>query len=104
VVETPDDPLVCLSGAQYLEQCVFPAVFGTSEEPLYRSLDDSSDQVVSIDLDASICPGLVLCPPIIDGIVVRRDDNHLSAAFAASLADLVDAQRVESGMVTAVQG
>ena len=104
VVETGDDPLVCLSGAQYVEQCVFPAIFGTAEESLYRSLDDSSDQVVSIDLDPSICPGLVLCPPIIDGVVVRRDDNHLSAAFAASLAGLVDARLVESGMLTAVQG
>jgi peptidoglycan/LPS O-acetylase OafA/YrhL len=49
-----------------------------------------------IDLTQSICPGTGsrYCPAVINGMIVWRDQHHLTATFAASLAPDIDAQLV----------
>jgi hypothetical protein len=36
-----------------------------------------------------ICPGKGKCPAVLDGMIVYRDDHHLTATFAASLAPVL---------------
>ena len=39
-----------------------------------------------IDLSAVICPTTGRCPAVVDGMIVYRDDHHLTATFSRSLA------------------
>ncbi len=42
-----------------------------------------------VDLSDVICPGKGECPAVIDGMIVYRDDHHLTATFSASLAPIL---------------
>jgi peptidoglycan/LPS O-acetylase OafA/YrhL len=42
-----------------------------------------------VDLSDAICPGKGTCPAVVDGMIVYRDDHHLTATFAASLAPIL---------------
>jgi len=42
-----------------------------------------------VNLSDVICPGKGKCPAIVDGMIVYRDDHHLTATFAASLAPIL---------------
>jgi len=44
-----------------------------------------------VDLSDVLCPGSS-CPVVIDRMIVYRDDHHLTATFAASLADVLGAR------------
>lgn len=61
-----------------------------------RSLPDRVDGVAVVDVVPLVCPD-GRCPGVIDGIVVRRDDNHVTARFAArrseELGSLIDEAR-----------
>jgi peptidoglycan/LPS O-acetylase OafA/YrhL len=43
-----------------------------------------------IVLTDSICPGTGLCPAVINGMIVFRDQHHLTATFSASLGPVMD--------------
>ena len=45
-----------------------------------------------VDLSPEVCPGVGNCPVVIDGMIVWRDDTHLTATFAASLGPALDRQ------------
>ncbi len=81
-----DDPMVCLSGARYLEECRFEASEGpTPVEQVYRRVADEDPDVSTLDLDQLACPGLPTCDPVVDGLVVRWNHSHLTDTFARSL-------------------
>jgi len=42
-----------------------------------------------VDLSDVICPGTGTCPAVLDGMIVYRDDHHLTATFSASLAPVL---------------
>ena len=42
-----------------------------------------------VDLSDVICPGKGTCPAVVDGMIVYRDDHHLTSTFAASLAPIL---------------
>jgi hypothetical protein len=42
-----------------------------------------------VDLSDVICPTKGKCPAVVDGMIVYRDDHHLTATFAASLAPIL---------------
>ena len=42
-----------------------------------------------IDLSDVICPGTGKCPAILDGMIVYRDDHHLTATYSRSLAPVL---------------
>jgi hypothetical protein len=44
-----------------------------------------------IDLNPAVCP-TAACEPVLGGVVVWRDSNHLSATYVRSLTDLVEQQ------------
>jgi hypothetical protein len=85
VARPADDPLECLSKATFLDECRFVTHEGPTElERIGREVADADD-VWSLDLDGNVCPYLPICDPIVDGLIVRRDDSHLSSRFTARL-------------------
>ena len=87
LVEPDLDPLACLSDGGSLDDCSFDATEEpTALETEYRRLAEL-DGVVSVDLDRLACPALPRCMPIVDGTVVFRDHSHMTATYAATLAD-----------------
>ena len=42
-----------------------------------------------VDLSDAICPGKGKCPAVVNKMIVYRDDHHLTATFAASLAPIL---------------
>lgn len=61
-----------------------------------RALPTRRDDVGVVDVVPLVCPD-GRCPAVIDGTMVRRDDNHVTAAFArrhaVELGELIDAAR-----------
>jgi hypothetical protein len=96
-----ENPVECLSEARFLEECRVVASPGPlGEERVMRELEESHDGVWSLDLDPLVCPYLPICDPVVRGVVVRQDTHHLTATFATSLADQVEAYLVDNGIVT----
>lgn len=80
------DPLGCLSSAKFLEDCRYVATERpTPEEQLDRSLADQRT-VWSFNIDRLICPYFPICDPVVDGKIVKKDPQHITADFARSLA------------------
>ena len=99
VAPTAFDPLTCLSTAEVVEECRFVASSGPlGEERTLRDLADDDAGVVSVDLDELVCPYLPICDPVVDGQVVRRDQNHITTSFGVRLAPVVDAYLMEEGV------
>jgi hypothetical protein len=44
-----------------------------------------------IDVTPLMCPGVAPCPVVIDGMIVYRDNQHMTATFAASLRATLEA-------------
>jgi hypothetical protein len=88
LVGPDDDPLVCLADGGSFEACSFDAnAEETVLEGHYRFMDESDDRVQSLDLDQLACPRLPRCDVLVDTSVVWRDNSHMTATYAASLAD-----------------
>lgn len=100
-VAAPDqDPLTCLSDASSVVECRFvTSRLPGGEEKVMRDLAEVDDQVVSLDLDALVCPYLPICDPVVDGRIVRSDTNHLTTTFASSLLDSVEEELVHQGVL-----
>ncbi|MEQ1785554.1 MAG: SGNH hydrolase domain-containing protein, partial [Acidimicrobiales bacterium] len=84
------DPLACLAAAAVVEECryVVPRV-PSSVERTYRRFDRPDDRVWSADLDRLVCPYFPICDPLIDGVIVKLDADHLTRTFARTLAPAV---------------
>ena len=91
-------PLDCLSSASRLEECQVPV---PSELPLndalYRIADERADDVYRVDINPVVCVGEPLCLPVVDGVVVWRDDNHLSTQITVRLREQIWRAVRESG-------
>jgi peptidoglycan/LPS O-acetylase OafA/YrhL len=94
------NPLTCLSKAKYLEECRYIASTTPSwAELLERRLAADSPQVSSVDFDRFVCPFLPICDPVIGGIVVKWNGQHLTTRFAESLAGPVEAFLHNQGLL-----
>lgn len=96
VVEEPvpvsaDNAMSCLSGVALSSECSFLADGASKAELSYRALAERLPGVRTIDLDPLVCPDLPVCDPIVGGIVVRLDHDHISAAWSAFMSDDLDA-------------
>jgi hypothetical protein len=94
------DQLSCLSEASFVEECVNEATPSEAEERVYRDLARNSSSVMAIDLDRLVCPELPLCAPIVDGVVVRTDTDHLSVSFVETLVGPIEALMIGEGFIT----
>jgi hypothetical protein len=103
VVIIQDPPLptafeipVCLSAnLTNYRQCAYARKTGFGSSMGAREIAASKATGAGlIDLTAAICPGTGACPAVIDNMIVWRDQHHLTATFAASLAPAMDQQLV----------
>jgi hypothetical protein len=94
------NPFTCLSKADYLDECRYVSfAVATRLETYYRSIADGRD-VYSVDLDHLVCPYLPICDPIVGGVVVKKDPQHITAAFSAAMADAIDRLLVDDGIIS----
>jgi len=86
------DVPVCLSQhASDISRCATPRVeaFGRQKLVRERAAAEAANATV-VDLSDAICPGDP-CQAVVGDTIVQRDDHHLTATFAASLAGLLEA-------------
>jgi hypothetical protein len=77
-----DNPLTCLSQSEILEECRFVASPGPlGEEEAMREVASGADGVHLVDLDQVVCPFLPICDPVVRGLVVRWDNNHVTLTY-----------------------
>ncbi|MGH9025402.1 MAG: acyltransferase family protein [Acidimicrobiia bacterium] len=94
-----EDPTDCLSAATYLDECRYVANQGvTPTEASYRSAAEQ-DGVWSLDLDPLVCPFLPICDPVVEGIIVKRDKEHLTGTYARGLADEIQTYLGDNGVL-----
>jgi hypothetical protein len=95
----PERVPACLirHGPGTTDECDFP-VAGDAEAARYNAALAAAVAAVPgtalVDLTPLACPGGT-CPAEMDGIIVHRDDNHLSATFVRRHAD--DVARILAG-------
>jgi peptidoglycan/LPS O-acetylase OafA/YrhL len=95
IVDTPGsryDVPVCISGHRAdVRPCETPRriAFGTNPGVVERVAAQLAGATL-VDLGPSICPWDP-CPVVLNGMIVYRDSHHLTATFAASLRDELDA-------------
>jgi hypothetical protein len=89
LTEPDADPFKCLTRAKFLEQCRFVA--NTAPLPIeriYRNVADN-ERVYVADFDKLLCPFDPICDPVIGGVIVRFDNQHITPRYAVTLADPV---------------
>ena len=91
VATNEENPLECLSSATEANQCVYQA--NAKPTPIEMVYQDSvvPGAVWVMDFDALVCPRLPACDPIVNNIIVKRDSDHITATFAAALAEPISA-------------
>ena len=92
------NPMTCLSKATYLDDCRYVASKTTPIEKYYRSLADGTN-VFTLDLDRLVCPYLPICDPIVRGVVVKRDPQHITAAYSKTLAGPISRILTADGII-----
>jgi hypothetical protein len=93
------DPLNCLSSAKTVEQCEYRATRARS--PLERAYvaAERPGTVWSIDLDRIVCPRFPICDPVVRGIIVKRDTDHITGKYADDIGEAVDGILRETGVL-----
>ena len=86
------DVPVCLSQhADDIRRCSTSRVEAFGRQKLVReSAAAEASNATVVDLSTSICPADP-CPAVVGNYIVQRDDHHLTATFARSLAAVLEA-------------
>jgi peptidoglycan/LPS O-acetylase OafA/YrhL len=85
------NPLGCLETARYLQDCRYLANDRPSwYRSVIRQIAADNPRVWTVDLDKAICPYFPICDPIVDGAVVKWNDQHLTTRFAEKLAPAIE--------------
>jgi hypothetical protein len=92
------NPTNCLSEAKFVDDCRYVAAATTPNERYYRSLANGDD-VFTLDLDRLVCPYLPICDPIVGGVVVKRDKQHITAGYSKTLAAPIGAALMTDGII-----
>jgi hypothetical protein len=93
------DPLACLSDAKFLEGCRYVAsARSTPVEQHYRSLADGTSLWL-LDIDRLICPYFPICDPVVDGTIVKKDPQHITAAYSRQISVFMDAVLLHNGII-----
>ena len=84
------NPRTCLETAHWLEDCRYVAdLKPTFYDTLVTHAAGQSSHVWLADVDHLVCPYLPICDPIVNGVVVKWDTEHLATRFSASLAPAI---------------
>ena len=85
-----------------LDRCGFNA----DDARYWLTVDASAAEIAGvplIDVTPSMCPD-GRCPAVLNGIIVFRDDHHITATFARSMSDEVERQLKATPAWAALQG
>ncbi len=77
-------------GCNYSRSTGFGSYWGKRE-----AVASKASGIPLIDPSQWICPGKGACPPVINNIIIFRDQHHLTATFARSLGPQLDAALVQ---------
>jgi hypothetical protein len=85
------DVPACLSrNLDDVRRCATDRAYAFGSKPRARELVASRLTGASlVDMSDVVCPGQGACPAVVDGMIVYRDDHHLTATFSASLAPVL---------------
>jgi peptidoglycan/LPS O-acetylase OafA/YrhL len=80
------DPYICLTKSKFIEDCRFIADTDAAAplREVYGTVADNKSVYVA-DIDKLVCPYMPICDPIVNGLVVRHDYEHITPAFSLSL-------------------
>jgi peptidoglycan/LPS O-acetylase OafA/YrhL len=85
-IQAKSDPLECLAGASYVEQClVRDRTSRHADDRMYEAEGVVRDDVFTVDINPVVCPGGPPCRPILNRRIVWRDSNHLTARITVHL-------------------
>ncbi len=88
LIEVVTDPLFCLSGARFIDECEIISRPITPDKEIIQSLVRDHSGAFSADPSPILaCSDFGGCPAMIEGVVVRRDKGHLTVDFAKANAD-----------------
>jgi peptidoglycan/LPS O-acetylase OafA/YrhL len=77
-------PNDCLTSAKDPDECVVPLTTrNRPSDAFYLAVAADVDAAYTVDLNPAFCPAEPLCSPVVDGLVVWRDNQHLTATFVA---------------------
>jgi hypothetical protein len=86
----PFDVRYCLDAAEFVEECAFEVgKWPAAETPFYRATASADPAVTTVDVSDLVCPAFPRCDPVIDGILVRTDLDHLSLDFTRRIGPVV---------------
>ena len=68
----------CLSGAEFVADCEVPVTEPPVSDAYYRIAAERHDDVHTLDINPIVCGTGPTCLPMVDDIVVWRDDKHLT--------------------------
>jgi peptidoglycan/LPS O-acetylase OafA/YrhL len=76
---TPDmNAVECLSGARFVADCEVPISQPPVSDAYYRIAAERYPDVYTVDINPIVCGTGPTCLPMVDDIVVWRDDKHLT--------------------------
>jgi hypothetical protein len=64
-------------------------VGGTESDGFAQTEAARSPKVDVLDLNPAFCPSAPVCLPVVDDVIVWRDDHHVTATYATSRRDAV---------------
>jgi peptidoglycan/LPS O-acetylase OafA/YrhL len=76
--------------------CGLPRADVYAPVPPWAEIPDIPGNVSFVDIADAVCD-LELCPPVVGNVLVYLDDNHLTATYSTSMADLL-ADQVHAGL------
>ncbi|HSP60286.1 MAG TPA: acyltransferase family protein [Ornithinimicrobium sp.] len=87
-----DLPECLIDHPEEVSACAFPREEGMARSGVGQAeLAALRPAMPVLEFNDAVCPGTV-CSPVLGGVVVWRDTNHLSATYVRSLRDLVEEQ------------
>jgi hypothetical protein len=93
----PFDPRQCLAGSEYEDQCRGTTSGQLASERAIEAVAAHDPRVATIDLDDVVCPALPVCDPVVDGVITRINNDHLTISFAATLGPALEQRLVAAG-------
>ena len=64
-----------------------------------EALAKTNNRVATLDMDDLVGPRLPICDALVDGVIVRRDFDHLSITYAAHIAPALEKRILALGLI-----
>ena len=97
-IKADGSPLDCLASARLLSQCTVVTPEGVdASDGFYSTEDVLRDDMFTVDINPVFCPDAPLCRPVLGGVAVWRDYNHLTARIGIARRERLWSQIEDTG-------